>query len=142
MASREYPSRPIVAVGGVVFIDDRVVLVKRRNEPLVGRWSLPGGAVEVGERLQEALRRELREELGIEVAVGPLIELLDRITRDEKGRIRYHYVLADYVCGRVRGTLRPGSDAGTLALVDPDELAPYELTERAVAVIAQASLLR
>jgi len=142
MASREYPSRPIVAVGGVVFIDDRVVLVKRRNEPLVGRWSLPGGAVEVGETLKEALRRELREELGIEVAVGPLVELLDRITRDEKGRIRYHYVLADYVCGRVRGTLRPGSDAGTLALAHPDQLAPYGLTERAVAVIAQASLLR
>ena len=95
MASREYPSRPIVAVGGVVFIDDRVVLVKRRNEPLVGRWSLPGGAVEVGETLQEALRRELREELGIEVAVGPLIEL----TRRERGGLMLHVLHALGVLG-------------------------------------------
>ena len=142
MTSREYPSRPIVAVGGVLFIDDRVVLVKRRHAPLAGCWSLPGGAVEVGETLQEGVRRELREEIGIEVTVGPLIELLDRITRDDSGRIRYHYVLADYLCGRVSGTLRPGSDARTVALADPAALASYELTERAVTVIAQASLLR
>ena len=126
----------------MLFIDDRVVLVKRRHAPLAGCWSLPGGAVEVGETLQEGVRRELREEIGIEVTVGPLIELLDRITRDDSGRIRYHYVLADYLCGRVSGTLRPGSDARTVALADPAALASYELTERAVTVIAQASLLR
>ena len=117
MATREYPPRPVIGVGGVVFIDGRVVLIKRRHEPLAGRWSLPGGAIEVGETLRDGLRRELREEIGIETRVGRLVELFDRITRDDGGRVRYHYVLADYLCHHVSGELRPGSDAETVALV-------------------------
>ena len=124
-----------------MFLDGRVVLVKRRYEPLAGQWSLPGGAVEVGETLHDGLRRELREEIGIEARVGPLVELFDHITRDDGGRVRYHYVLADYLCHHVSGELRPGSDAETVALADPADLMPYSLTERARAVIARGLTL-
>ena len=105
MGTREYPSLPVVGVGGVVVVDAGVVLVKRRNSPLAGRWSLPGGVVEVGESLHDALRRELHEEIGIEARVGPLIELFDRITHDSQGRVQYHYVLADYLCHVVASRL-------------------------------------
>ena len=125
-----------------MFIDGRVVLVKRRHEPLAGQWSLPGGAVEGGETLHDGLRRELREEIGIETRVGPLVELFDRITHDDGGRVRYHYVLADYLCYHVSGELRPGSDAETVALADPADLSPYGLTEKARSVIRRAGSLR
>jgi|TARA_B100000315_G_scaffold126264_1_gene116100 ADP-ribose pyrophosphatase YjhB (NUDIX family) len=140
--TREYPSRPILGVGGIVFIDGRVVLVRRRYAPLAGRWSLPGGAIEVGETLCDGLRRELREEIGIETRVGPLVELFDRIIRDDTGRVRYHYVLADYLCHHVRGELRSGSDAETVALADPGALSPYALTDKARTVIRRAADLR
>ena len=142
MPDRRYPARPIVGVGGVVFIDQQVVLVRRRHPPLAGRWSLPGGAVELGETLHEGLQRELQEEIGLQTRVGPLIELLDRITRDSDGRVRYHYVLADFLCHRVSGTLKPGSDADTVALADPDDLGSYDLTDEAQTVIASAWRLR
>ena len=142
MTAREYPARPVVGVGGIVFIDGEVVLVRRRHAPLAGRWSLPGGAVELGETLDDGLRRELREEIGIETRVGTLLELFDHITRDADGRVRYHYVLADYLCHRVGGRLRPGSDARTLALADPTDLSRYGLTDRARAVIARGVALR
>ena len=141
MATREYPTRPIIGVGGVVFLDGRVVLVKRRYEPLAGQWSLPGGAVEVGETLRDGLHRELREEIGIEARVGQLVELFDHITRDDGGRVRYHYVLADYLCHHVSGELRPGSDAEAVALADPADLMPYSLTDRALAVIERGLTL-
>ncbi len=140
--SREYPSRPIIGVGGVVFIEGRVVLIKRRHPPLQGRWSLPGGGVQVGETLREAVQRELREEIGINTRVGALIELFDHITRDAEGRVQYHFVLADYLCHQVDGRLRPGSDAESVATVDPDNLSPYELTDKTRAVIQRAVTLR
>lgn len=138
MSTRQYPSRPFVGVGGIVFIDGRVVLIKRRHEPLAGQWSLPGGAIELGETLHEGLRRELREEIGIETSVGPLVELFDRITHDTEGRVRYHYVLADYLCHRLSGELRPGSDAEAVALADPADLSSYAVTKTATAVIRRA----
>ena len=142
MPDRRYPARPIVGVGGVLFIDQQVVLVRRRHPPLAGRWSLPGGAVELGETLHEGLQRELQEEIGLQTRVGPLVELLDRITRDSDGRVRYHYVLADFLCYRVSGTLKPGSDAETVVLADPDDLGSYDLTDEAQTVIASARRLR
>jgi len=124
-----------------VFIEARVVLVKRRHEPLAGQWSLPGGAIELGETLGEGLRRELREEIGIDTSVGPLVELFDRITRDDDGRVRFHYVLADYLCHHVSGELRPGSDAVAVALADPAHLSPYTVTAEVTAVIHRAITL-
>jgi len=140
--SREYPARPIIAVGGVVFMEGRVVLIKRRHPPLQGRWSLPGGGVQVGETLREAMQRELREEIGIDTRVGPLIDLFDHITRDPDGRVQYHFVLADYLCHQVGGRLRPGSDAESVAVADPDNLLLYELTDKTLEVIQRAATLR
>jgi mutator protein MutT len=140
--NREYPAQPIIGVGGVVFIEGRVVLVKRRHAPLRGQWSLPGGAVDVGETLPEAVRRELREEIGIETRVGPLVELCEHIAREADGRVRYHFVIADYVCEEVEGRLRPGSDAAAVAVVDPENLDSYALTETTRGVIRRAVSLR
>ncbi len=137
-ATRRYPPRPVVGVGGVVFLDGRVLLIRRRFDPMAGRWSIPGGAVEVGERLDEALAREMREETGLDVDVGPLVELFDRVTRDDAGRVQYHYVLADYLCYARGGTLAAGSDVTEVALADPDALAPYDLTPKTLEVVAAA----
>ena len=133
--SRQYPERPIVGVGAVIIEDGRVVLVKRRYEPLAGRWSLPGGTLELGETLQAGLAREMREETGLDVEVGPVIEVFDRILLDEEKRVRYHFVLVDYLCWPVAGELRAGSDVDEAVLADPGALEPYNLTPKATAVI-------
>ncbi|MEW5982403.1 MAG: NUDIX hydrolase [Acidobacteriota bacterium] len=136
--ARRYPARPIVGVGGVVFLDGQVLLIRRRFDPMAGRWSIPGGTVELGERLEEALAREMREETGLVVEVGPLVDLFDRVTRDDDGRVRYHYVLADYLCFGRGGTLAAGSDVTEVALADADELGSYDLTPKTIEVIARA----
>lgn len=136
--NRQYPERPIVGVGAVIVMDGRVVLIRRRYEPLKGQWSLPGGGVEVGETLEDAVTREIHEETGLEVEVGPVIEVFDRITRDPDQRVRYHYVLVDYLCFQVGGELRAGSDVDDAVLVAPGELGPYRLTSKATAVIERA----
>ena len=92
---REYPEAPIVGVGGVIFKDSSVLLVKRGQEPGKGQWSLPGGAVELGETLTHALKREILEEASINIEVGGLIRLLDRIVHDRQKRVQYHYVIVD-----------------------------------------------
>jgi ADP-ribose pyrophosphatase YjhB (NUDIX family) len=114
------------------------VLVKRRFEPLAGQWSIPGGAVETGETLEACLIREMAEETGFVVEVGPVVEVLDRITHDDEGRVLYHFVLIDYLCWPVGGELRAGSDVAEAVLAEPSELANYQLTEKALAVIERA----
>jgi 8-oxo-dGTP diphosphatase len=136
--TREYPERPIVGVGAVIVVDGRVVLIRRRFEPLEGEWSLPGGGVEIGETLEAAVAREIQEETGLDVEVGPVIEVFDRITRDPDRRVRYHYVLVDYLCFPVGGELRAGSDVDAAVLVAPGEIGPYQLTSKATAVIERA----
>lgn len=136
--SRQYPERPIVGVGAVIVNDGRVVIVKRRFEPLAGRWSLPGGTLELGETLEAGVVREMREETGLDVEVGPVIEVFDRIMLDEERRVRYHFVLVDYLCWPIGGELRAGSDVESAILADPDALGPYDLTVKAQAVIDRA----
>jgi 8-oxo-dGTP diphosphatase len=138
---REYPERPIVGVGAVIVDEGRVVLVRRRFEPLKGHWSLPGGMVEIGETLEAAVAREMLEETGLEVEVGPVIEVFDRITRDEERRVRYHYVLVDYLCWQTSGSLRAGSDVDDAIWVDPESLAEYSLTEKGISVIQRGMTL-
>ena len=133
--SREYPERPIVGVGAVIVQNGSVVLIHRKYEPLAGQWSLPGGALEIGETLEAGVTREMLEETGLEVKVGSVIEVFDRITFDATRRVRYHYVLIDYLCWPIGGELRAGSDVDDVALVDPSQLAQYSITAKATAVI-------
>jgi mutator protein MutT len=135
---REYPERPIVGVGAVIVRHGHVLIVRRLYEPLAGRWSLPGGTLELGETLEEGVAREMQEETGLEVEVGPVIEVFDRILLDETRRVRYHFVLVDYLCWPIGGELRPGSDVDSALFVDPSALGPYDLTTKARAVIDRA----
>jgi len=135
---RQYPDRPIVSVGAVVVDGSRVLLVKRAQPPLQGQWSLPGGVVEAGEQLHEALVREVGEETGLEVAVGPVVEVLDPITRDADGRVEYHYVIVDFLCRATAGSLACATDADDARWVDRRDLDGYQLTAKLAAVIARA----
>ena len=121
---REYPEAPIVGVGAVVVEAGRVLLVQRGREPMRGKWTLPGGALEVGESLHEGVVREVEEETGLRVEPVELVELLDRIVREdtaEGDRIRYHYVIADYLCRVVGGSLNAASDAEAARWVERAE---------------------
>jgi 8-oxo-dGTP diphosphatase len=117
---REFPSAPLLGVGAVIVNCGRVLLVRRGTEPLLGHWSLPGGMLELGESLNEGVIREVREETGLEVEPVELIELLDRIHREDD-RIRYHYVIADYLCRVTGGELLAGSDADAARWVERAE---------------------
>ena len=141
--TRSFPARPVVGIGAVAFVEDgRVVLVKRRFEPLAGRWSLPGGGLEVGETLEAGVAREMREETGLDVDVGAQVETFDRIVLDPDGQVRYHFVLVDYLCEVVGGTLAAGGDAADAVLVHPDALEPYGLAGKTRAVISRAVTMR
>lgn len=117
---REFPETPLVGVGAVVVENGRVLLVKRGAEPLKGQWSLPGGLIELGESLSDAVIREVGEETGLTVEPIELIELLDRIHRYEE-RVRYHYVIADYLCRPLSGELRAASDADAVRWIERAE---------------------
>jgi mutator protein MutT len=138
---RQFPDRPIVGVGAVVLHGDRVLIVKRGHPPLEGEWSLPGGTVEVGETLEAALVREILEETGLEVAVGAVVEVLDRIQYSDDGRIEYHFVLVDYVCTVAAGELAPASDAADARWVSAEEFPAYRLTHKVLEVIEKARRL-
>jgi 8-oxo-dGTP diphosphatase len=140
--AHEYPAAPVVGVGGVVLDGDRVVLVRRAHPPRQGEWSLPGGKVELGESLADAVRREVREETGLDVEVGPLVEMFDRVHRDEHGGVRYHFVIADYLCRPISGVLQAGDDAADAAWASRSELAGYAVNAHVAAVIAAAFALQ
>jgi ADP-ribose pyrophosphatase YjhB (NUDIX family) len=137
---REYPDRPIVGVGAVIVEAEprRVVLVKRGAPPLLGEWSLPGGVVEIGETLRAAAEREAREETGLIVEAGEVLEVLDRIIPGEHGRAQYHYVLIDFLCRVTGGELRAGGDAADVAWASEAELEKFRLEKPAMDVIRGA----
>jgi mutator protein MutT len=139
---RKYPDHPIVGVGGIIFEGDQVLLIKRGKEPGLGQWSIPGGVVHTGETLKEAVVREVFEETHLEVEVMALAKVLERIFRDPDGRIAYHYVLVDFLCQLVKGTLQPDSDAQEACFVPLKELASYKVVPITLEVIRRAEWLR
>ena len=135
---REYPEGPIVAVAAVLIENDRVALVRRGRAPGYGEWSLPGGAVELGETLESAVAREIREEMGLEVEVLELVAVLERIFLDKEGQIQFHYVILDFLCRELGGELLASSDAMSCAQVPLFALDEYKLTKETKEVINRA----
>ena len=147
-SSREYPKRPIPGVGAVVLREVRglteVLLIRRGSEPMAGGWSLPGGAIELGETVREACVRETLEETGIKVEPIHEIETVDIILRDATGRIQYHYLVVDILCRVVGGELLSGTDASGAAWANVKqvlEFGDFALTARACTVIRRALIM-
>jgi ADP-ribose pyrophosphatase YjhB (NUDIX family) len=139
--SREYPDYPRVGVGAVVLHEGCVLLVKRGRPPGVGRWSLPGGLVELGENTAEAARREVAEECGIDVRVAAMAGMVERIIRDESGRVRYHYVLIDYLAYPESDAICAGTDAAEVRWVPAEHLHSLDVTEGLSDMIRRAMVL-
>ena len=121
--------RPIVGVGGLIFQGQAILLVQRGKNPGKGLWSIPGGAVQIGESLTQGAAREVQEEVGLTVQVGPLVEVFERIIRDDQNQVAYHYVILDYLCRPLSGSMRPGSDAADARFVEPQDLTQYNLNK-------------
>ncbi len=135
---RRYPNRPIVGVGAILFDRGRVLMAQRGRQPLMGFWSLPGGALELGETLHQAVVREVREETGLDVEPLGLFEIFERIMPDAAGRAEYHYVLADYVCRVTGGELCAGDDVARVEWVRRRDLGRLQITEGTLGVIEKA----
>jgi len=135
---RRYPAHPLVGVGAIILREDRVLLVLRDREPQKGYWSLPGGLLELGERIEDAVRREALEETGLVVEPVALVEVFERILRDAQGRVEYHYVLLDYLCRVTGGQEQAAGDARSLWWARRHELGTCRLTEGTLAVIEKA----
>ncbi len=133
--SREYPDKPLVGVGAVIVQDDRVLLIQRGQAPLLGEWSLPGGVLECGETLREATIREAREETGLVIETGDMLGVYERVIRSEDRRVRYHYVLVDFLCRPLAGDLQAGSDAADVRWFTREELDGLKLAHDTRGVI-------
>ena len=124
-------------MGALIIDRDRILLVQRGKQPLKGWWSLPGGVVETGEHLTDALKREVREETGLEAEPLLVVEIFERIMRDKEGKAEYHYVLIDYLC-KAKGEPKPGDDAAAVEWVKRKDLAGRKVTEGTLQVIEVA----
>jgi 8-oxo-dGTP diphosphatase len=132
---REYPESPLVGVGAIIIEGERVALVKRGHPPLQGKWSIPGGVLEVGETLRRAAIREALEETGLNVEPGELLGVFERVLPDEQGRMKYHYVLIDFLCRPVAGELAAGDDADEVRWFRREELSLLQLARETEEVI-------
>jgi ADP-ribose pyrophosphatase YjhB (NUDIX family) len=139
--SRIYPSLPIVGVGAVVLREGQALIVRRANPPLQGEWSIPGGALDLGEKLRDGIAREVLEETGLEVEVGPLLDVVDSIHADDAGRTKYHYVLVDFLCRPGPGTAKAASDACELRWARPEELEALGMKRVTIDLIRKAVAL-
>jgi ADP-ribose pyrophosphatase YjhB (NUDIX family) len=128
---REYPEVPIPAVGVIIRQDDQLVLIQRAKEPSAGRWTFPGGAIELGESLHEAARREALEETGLLVDVSELATVIDNVVCDDAGRVQYHYVIVDFFARPVGGSLQPGTDVSAARWFRRADLDGLDMTEKA-----------
>jgi ADP-ribose pyrophosphatase YjhB (NUDIX family) len=135
---REYPDAPVLAVGAAVCREGKVLIVQRGREPSLGIWTLPGGVVELGESMHKAVVREVCEECGIEIEVGPVVGTLDNIVLDRNGAIRYHYAIVDFAARYTRGTLCIGDELMDATWVTPDQFGEYDVSEKARSVYYKA----
>ncbi len=140
--SREYPDRPIVGVGVVVWRGEEVLLIQRGKPPRAGTWSLPGGMQELGETVRETAVREIREETGIEITVRELIDVVDTISRDDTGRVRMQYTLVDFSAEWREGEAIASSDAAGVRWIHPDDLGPLGLWKETLRVIRRSAAAR
>ena len=140
--NREYPDRPFVGVGVIVFRDQEVLLIRRNKEPNKGHWSIPGGRQMIGETLAEAAQRELLEETGVKVERLLLVDVVDAIIPDCEGKIKFHYSLVDYMGHWKTGESRPGDDAQEVRWVHLNELSSYSLLEKTINIIHKASAMK
>ncbi|MGQ9530669.1 MAG: NUDIX hydrolase [Candidatus Bathycorpusculaceae bacterium] len=129
MVRKLYPKQPLVGVGAVIICDGKILLEKRKYDPGKGRWSIPGGLVELGESLEQTAIREVWEETGLEVEKPELIDIVDNITRDENGEIKYHFIIVDYFVKLKGGNVKASSDAEELKWVPLDEVEKHDLTK-------------
>lgn len=132
---REYPTAPVVGLGAVVWRDDKVLMIKRGQPPRAGIWSLPGGGQDLGETVEQGIRRELREETGVEVELLGLVAVIDSVQRDAEGRVLYHYTIVDYAARWASGDVVAGDDAADAAWFSLDELSGLHLWEETMRVI-------
>ncbi|MEM1994494.1 MAG: NUDIX hydrolase [Nitrososphaerales archaeon] len=139
---REYPERPFAAVGAVIKKDGRVLLVKRRFEPSREKWSIPGGLVELGERVKDAVKREILEEVGLEIKLIKLIDVVDNITRDKDGRIRFHYILSDYLAAPKGGVLKGNEEVLDIGWFTPEEASKLNLTKTSRHLLKKIGFLK
>jgi ADP-ribose pyrophosphatase YjhB (NUDIX family) len=128
-SGRRYPARPVLGVGALIYDGSRILLIERGQPPLAGYWSLPGGAVEIGERLEDAIIREVREETGLAVATDSIATVFERVMPDAAGVCEYHYVLIDFYCRILGGEMRAGSDSRSVAWIEIDVLDGLLMTE-------------
>ena len=139
---REYPEHPLAAVGAVIKKGGRVLLVKRRFEPSREKWSIPGGLVELGERVKDAVKREIYEEVGLEIRLIKLIDVVDNIVRDEAGRVRYHYIILDYLAVPKGGVLRGNEEALDIGWFTPNEADKLNLTKTSRHLLRKIGFLK
>lgn len=136
--NRQYPELPILSAGAIIFRVESVLLVQRGHDPAKGLWSIPGGVIKVGESIADGLLREIFEETGIRILLKDLVEVVERVFRDEKGRVTYHYVILDYLAEYDEGIVKHDSDADDAKFVLLDELSSYQLTEGLEIIIKKA----
>ena len=135
---RAYPDHPIIGVGAVIIDSGRALLVRRNTEPLKGEWSVPGGVLELGEKLRDGAAREALEETGLHVEVGEVLDVFDSIFPDTDGRTQYHYVLIDFLCRPLAGEAAPGSDVSAVQWITPADLDHFSLRDSIAQVIRKA----
>lgn len=127
--NRLYPKQPLVGIGAIIISDGKILLEKRKNEPGKGKWSIPGGLVELGETVEQTVLREVKEETGLEVENPEHLDVVDNITRDENGQIKYHFIIIDYLVKLKGGMAKAASDAEELKWVKLDEVEGFDLTK-------------